>query len=202
MKFANVLCAECNNVKTQPFDAAYDRFCDYVLSNENSIVQHRVIDFAEVYEKGFEDGQSNLYKYFAKLFACDLVANGMRVPPDVRSLIDLRRFLTKLRVTFAVNEDKLILPPEDRPTGFDGLITTETNLRTRSDPNPSYSWGVFFSFLHIYFWYDWLPVEPLGACWVADSRFVYLGYFAPLTVETRDRMKALAAPRWAAHHSS
>jgi hypothetical protein len=198
IKFQNVLCAQCNNSTSQPFDKAYDCFCEYVLTNEELITKRRVIDFADVFGEQFQDEQVKLYKYFAKLFGCDLAASGMPVPYDVKSLIGLPNFLTKLRITFAVNEDKLLLPPRDRPTGFGGLLTSQENLRTRADPNPFYWWDLFFSFLHVFFWYDWLPNEPFGACWTANARFIYLGYFAPLDPDTRDKMREMAAGRWAA----
>lgn len=196
IKFQNVLCAPCNNSKTQAFDLAYDQFCNYVLNAEKLITQRRVIDFADVYGDSFEDSQRNLYKYFAKLFGCDLAANRLSVPEDVRALIAPSYFLTKFRVTFAVNEDKLILPPSDRPTGFDELLTNMENLKTRADPNPWYQWGLFFSFLHIGLWYDCVPAAPVGACWTANSRYIYLGHFAPLSEEMREKLRQKAAERW------
>src|SRR5438094_7653973 len=49
VKYRNVLCANCNNSRTQPFDVAFDTFAKHALAYEEHIVRSRMIDFADVY---------------------------------------------------------------------------------------------------------------------------------------------------------
>jgi hypothetical protein len=135
IKYLASLCSDCNNRRTQPFDFAYDQFCQFVIRNEQDVLKHRVIDFAEVYGPGFEIAQLNLFKYFVKLLGCHLAHGGWPIPNDLRVLLDQQRFLTGLRITFAVNEDKLLLPGADgRPIGIGGLKTSERNSSHKDDP--------------------------------------------------------------------
>jgi hypothetical protein len=35
------------------------------------------------------------------------------------------------------------------------------------------------------YWYNHYSLYPVGAKWIADAKFVYLGWYEPLTVEER-----------------
>jgi hypothetical protein len=189
IKYVATLCRDCNNRRTQPFDFAYDQFCRFVIRNEPDVLKHRVIDFDDVYGPGFEIEQLNLFKYFVKLLGCHLAYGGWPIPNDLRLLLDQQRFLTRLRITFAVNEDKLLLPGADgRPIGIGDLKTSERNLSHKDDPK--YRWHTYFSFLHIFYWYSTDSDGPYGATWIADSRYLYLGSYYALTPEQRADVKA------------
>ena len=186
LKYNHCLCAKCNNEKTQLFDFAYDKFHQYIMNNEASIIKHRVIDFARIYGDKFEDGQRNLFKYFVKLFGRDLAKHKLDIPNDLVNIFDKEVFLTRLRITFAVNEDVLqLLPPEHRPLGVGELRNSVQNLLLLKVPR--YRWHTYFSFLHIFYWYNWDVDGPFGANWIADSRFLYLGSYYPLTTEQREK---------------
>ena len=58
----------------------------------------------------FDEGQLNVFKYFVKSLGCRLVDAGEEVPRDLVTLLRLERFMTKLVITFCVNEDLLLLP--------------------------------------------------------------------------------------------
>jgi hypothetical protein len=184
IKYADCLCADCNNRRTQPFDVAFDQFFTFVLANEQEILKYRLIDFSTVFGPSFEIGQRNLFKYFVKLMGCELSHQGCPVPNDLRELLDQDSFRTGLKLSFAVNEDKLLLKNVgDRPTGTGDMNTSERNLGAKDDPK--YRWHTYFSFLHTYYWYLVESDGPFGAYWIADSRYLYLGAYHPLTPEQR-----------------
>jgi hypothetical protein len=195
IKFDGVLCTPCNNTRTQPFDEAYEQFHEYALANESLIVQRRVIDFCDVYKTDFFDQQLNLYRYFAKLFGCYVSQYGFQVPDDIRVLLDRPYFLTKFRVTFAVNEDVLLFGPDFPQAGLDPFGTTQRNIDTRCEPDPMYWWGIYFTSIHICFWYNCVSAGPTGAPWTGDSRFIYLGRITPFDEEMREKIKANPMPR-------
>lgn len=189
IKYQNVLCAECNNERSQRFDRAYDDFFSFILTNEKEILARRIIDLASVYKTEWRQRQTYLYKYFVKLFGCDLAANGMPVPRDLVALLNQDYFLTKLRLHFAVNEDKLLIQNVPaRSIGIGSLATTQRNLKSKTDPH--YVWATYFSFLHVTYMYDWEAQDPIGATWTANTRYLYLGWIAPLTMEQREQLRA------------
>ncbi len=186
LKYSNSLCSDCNNTATQEFDRAYSTFVNYVNTHEELVLKKRFIDFEEIYGPDlFEIGQRHLYKYFMKSFGCRLVEAGLNVPRHLVDLLQKERFQTKLRITFAVNEDKVLLMKDNvRIVGNGELYYTYSPV-TREH---SFQFFEYFGFIHIYYWYSCFPDGRLGAPWNADSKFIYLGSLSPLTPEMRSEL--------------
>ncbi|WP_219628371.1 hypothetical protein, partial [Vibrio parahaemolyticus] len=188
IKYSPSLCHSCNTTLTQPFDRAYDKFINYVYENEEVIVRKRFIDLVEVFGDDFQEGQCNLYRYFAKSIGCRLVDAGAGVPLDIVNLLKVRPFQTGLRLNFAVHEDILLLPNNDR----DGFIG-KSDLNEwwdKIDPEifNGYTWAEHVSWLYCNYWYLLEPDGSLGSTWVADSRFLYLGSCRSLTTDERNTL--------------
>jgi len=49
VKFGKVLCQRCNNVRSQPFDKAYDVYAGFIDSNAAWLSRATFIDLREVY---------------------------------------------------------------------------------------------------------------------------------------------------------
>jgi hypothetical protein len=186
VKYAQSLCKYCNNTCTSPFDRAYEQFITWTLDqNEETILQKRFINFAEVYGDNWQSLQCNLYKYFVKSFGCRLVDAGIPVPVDVVELIGKERFQTGLRLTMAVNEDVLLMSRRDR-NGFIG----KSDLFGWSPPKEAstydgFTWNEHVSWLTICYWYNRAPEGSYGSTWAADCQYLYIGSFAPLDDESR-----------------
>jgi len=102
-------------------------------------------------------------------------------------LLYKKKFLTKLYISFAVNEDKAIfIKGKDRFAGLGDLLTSEKNLKTKTDPR--YQWCMYISFVTTFFWYNYPPNGIYGSPWTANSRFIYFGSFWPLTKEVRQEL--------------
>jgi len=187
IKYESTLCKVCNGHGTQKYDRSYDTFFNFVQREPLKIAKRRMIDFYDVYGSDFLSGQLNLFKYFVKLLGCDLVATGFEVPPDLIDLLGKRQFRTKLVVTFAVNIDKLLLKnPNDAGMGIGSLVGWYPDKEHAHGTPEGYIWEIFFSFLHIYYWYN-RPVDgPLGAPWIANNRYIYMGSFDSLSPEQRE----------------
>jgi hypothetical protein len=179
LKYASSLCQDCNNDKTQPFDRAYDTFINWIMLNEAVVLRRRLIDFVDVFGNEYEPAQRNLYKYFAKSFGCRIVERGAFVPSDVVRLLQKSTFLTKLRLTLAVNEAVLSLPAEDRKFIGNGDMEARS-LRGNPSLSQFYRGSEFVSWLNVFYWYDWEPDGTIGSTWVADKRFIYLGSFGDM----------------------
>lgn len=185
IKYPQNLCQHCNTTYTQPFDHAYDGFIDWVMQNEKIVLNRRFIDFNEVYGSEWKNTQRDLYKYFAKSFGCRLVDAGGDVPPDVVVLLGKNSFRTALRLTVAVNEDVLLMPPQDR-NGFIGKgdLLAWAPRQTPSLPD-SFTWDEYVSWLTVCYWYNSWPDGRYGSTWIADNQFIYLGSFRPLGDDMR-----------------
>ncbi|MFZ4789493.1 MAG: hypothetical protein ACOYMW_01055 [Candidatus Competibacteraceae bacterium] len=172
VKYTKNLCFNCNNTLTQPFDKAYEHFIAWVMDNEIDVLKKRVIDFEAVYGINWEEKQRNLFKYFVKCFGCRIDGIGRLVPFDIINLIRRETFDTALHVTFQVNEDMLLLKKEDQSIGtFPMIGEPENHLITDLG---QYYCGHFYRWLKIIYWYNFIPLEPVGVSWVANSKFIYL----------------------------
>lgn len=180
VKYEKNLCAFCNNTATQPFDRAYEQFVPWVMANEAEVVRRRVIDFEAVYGVDWANKQRDLFKFFAKCFGCRVDEAGRSVPQDVIHLMGKDAFDTQLYVTFAVNEEQLSRKPKDQAIGTQALL----DYKSRSTGElRGYECGIHYRWLLMMLWYSHFPLEPLGASWIANSKFLYLGWYEPPSVE-------------------
>jgi hypothetical protein len=85
-KFEPTMCAGCNGERSQPFDAAYDQFMDYLSDNEAEVLGSGEVDLRIVFGAEWEAKRLNLARYFAKHICCRLanVAEHRAVPIDTR----------------------------------------------------------------------------------------------------------------------
>ena len=188
IQYLKTICKDCNGTRTQEYDRSYDTFFDYVQKESLKIIEKRIIDFYDVYGEEFVINQLNLFKYLVKNFGCDLVYTGLEVPLDLKGLLQKEKFLTKLVISFAINEDKLLLQnPNEAGMGI-GELTGWYPYKGHPIPE-GYIWEIYFSFLHICFWYNRPINGPMGAPWIANNRYIYLGSFYPLSQEQRKVFK-------------
>lgn len=146
-----------------------------------------------MYGPDFEVSQRNLFKYFVKSLGCRLFESNHPIPQDLIELIPHNHFATALKITFAVNEDILLLPSSDR----DSFIGKGELLVYRSEEHPdvinSYSWNEKTSWFTTFYWYNLYPDGSCGSAWIANSQHVYLGSFAPLPQDARMALLAKLA---------
>jgi hypothetical protein len=198
VKYDKILCSACNNSFSQPFDKAYENFVNHIYENKDLLLKRRFINFQEIYGIDFADQQVNLYKYFVKSLGCRLAHYGDLIPTDLPRLLKKRRFRTGLRISFAVNEDKLLKPELQEMAGNGELYGFESNkspgilrkILLKMDKSRSciYQYSEYFQWLHIFYWYNYLPDGSLGNPWVANSQYLYLGSFSPLPDNIRDQL--------------
>ncbi|MEX0678078.1 MAG: hypothetical protein WD063_13435 [Pirellulales bacterium] len=190
VKYEKNLCAHCNSTATQPFDKAYEQFVPWVMENEAEVLKRRVIDFEAVYGADWENKQRDLFKFFAKCFGCRVDEAGRDVPQDVIDLMEKDSFETALYVTFQVNEDQLLLDSGDQAIGTQALL--EHKCQSTGEL-VGYQCGSHFRWLTVMYWYKHFPLHPVGAGWVANSKFLYLGWYQPLSDEQRADLLAKLA---------
>ncbi len=190
VKYEKNLCAYCNNTFTQPFDRAYEEFIPWVMQNEAEVLKRRVIDFESVYGPDWANKQRDLFKFFAKCFGCWLDEAGRAVPADIIELLGKDDFKTEFYITFQVNEDQLLLDAADQAIGTQPLVA---HKKPSTGEEIGFQCGNHYRWLTIMYWYNHFPLEPVGAAWTANSKFLYLGWYEPLTSEERTELVAKLA---------
>jgi len=189
LKYKKSICKKCNDTGTQRFDNAYSKFVDHLDSNEKNILKTRIIELGKIYGEDSERGQRNLYKYLIKSFGCRVVEAGRHVPQHLVKLLSRKTFQTDLFITFAINEDKARYLPDDmKMVGNGDLLWSE---EIDSEGNFSATYHEYYSYLHIYYWYNCHWDFGLGSRWLADSLYLYLGSFSPLSPEQREEAKKM-----------
>jgi hypothetical protein len=101
VKFGKVLCQNCNNVRSQPFDRAYDVYADFIQSNMARLTRARSIDWREVYGADWQEASRLLGCYAVKNFGCWIAESGFAPSKvlatflDGGELVDARLRLTR-----------------------------------------------------------------------------------------------------------
>jgi hypothetical protein len=193
VKYDHNLCQKCNTAGTQRYDRAYDHFLDWIHSHEPDVLRHRVIDFAEVFGSGWENSQRDLFKYFVKSFGCRIVSSHRTVPKDLIRIFPRDRFRTRLAISFSINEDVLLLPATVQ-AGFLGkgdLLEYRAHLRSWFAPR--YVWHERVSWFETRYWYNHPLEGPCGSPWIANARYIYVGWSRPMPESQRaDMLRRIA----------
>jgi hypothetical protein len=173
--YEKMLCAPCNNVRTQPFDQAYQQFSEWVLASAATLYGYEGIDFAEIYGDAYVEKGLDLMRYFAKSLGCRIVAAGIKPPPVLRQILtDGGRSDTKpLAVTFAIDEFWRRIDPTGRIIGDDCFDSWPEITE-----GGCFSWLQRLGYFEIFYWYDlkWEDGYPFGGGSMCGSRrWVTLG---------------------------
>ncbi len=88
VKFGPSLCKNCNNARSQIFDRAYDRFIEFMATNESVIGVDRRFRFSDIYGPDWPDERVNLIKYWVKHVCCMAVDNELTIPELLINYLD------------------------------------------------------------------------------------------------------------------
>lgn len=148
VKFGKVLCQACNNVRSQPFDRAYDVYAQFIQSNATRLSRAKSIDWREVYGADWQESARLLGCYAVKNFGCWLAEGGF-APSEVFAtfldggeLVDTRLMLARQQsVSLAYRAMQLDGGPTfDRGIGVLGAIGWLNSERTRLIGYEQYSY--------------------------------------------------------------
>lgn len=85
--FPKVLCQDCNNSRSAPFDKAYDTFTELIWRNPEYFRDKPWLAWREVYESNAL-GPRNLCRYYVKNIGCRIAEVGFTVPPELLDFLD------------------------------------------------------------------------------------------------------------------
>jgi hypothetical protein len=173
LKYQNVLCAHCNNTKSQPYDRAYDLFIDFVESSREEILTRRQLNFARIFGPFWQEQQLNLYKYFVKAFGCRLADAGELVPKPFSLVLTDKIPHVGPTFCFSVVEHELLKSLTEQKTLRIGNIIHVPNAGV----NPRYATCSRYRWLLISYWYAWGPYGPVGQPWFGEQQYLCLGSY-------------------------
>ncbi|RBY95761.1 hypothetical protein DQ237_11415 [Blastococcus sp. TF02-8] len=82
------LCANCNNVRSQPFDYAYDRFEEFLFAHGREMRDWERLDWSTIYGQEWQQSSTDLARYFGKQIGCMLTAQDLPVPGELIAFLD------------------------------------------------------------------------------------------------------------------
>lgn len=85
--FPKVMCQVCNNVRSQPFDGAYDHFVNFVWEYPEYFRTRSKFGMLEIFD-GDASGSANLARYYIKNIACRIAEIGFEVPHQIVDYMD------------------------------------------------------------------------------------------------------------------
>jgi hypothetical protein len=148
VKFGRVLCRSCNNVRSQPFDEAYDVYAEFIQSNTARLSRATSIDWQEVYGADWQKSARLLGCYAVKSFGCWLAEGGFAPSKvfasflDGGELVDTRLMLTRQQsVSLTYRAMQLDAEPTfDRGIGVLGAVGWLNSERTHLIGYEQYSY--------------------------------------------------------------
>ncbi|MDN5653975.1 MAG: hypothetical protein L0G46_02640 [Kocuria sp.] len=88
VKFSKILCRQCNNHRSQPFDNAYDKYFDFIQSNGDRLCRARSLDWREIYGESWQEEARLLGSYAVKNFGCWMAESGFTPPRAFVTFLD------------------------------------------------------------------------------------------------------------------
>lgn len=80
VRFGRILCANCNNARSQRFDRAYQQYSDYVYENLRVLWRRTFLSMPEIFGSDWPAQQLDLARYFGKFLGCYLADEGFPPP--------------------------------------------------------------------------------------------------------------------------
>ncbi|WP_417559022.1 hypothetical protein [Mesoflavibacter zeaxanthinifaciens] len=106
LTFENVLCEKCNNERSQPWDNSYTIFSEYLRKNSSSLLKEKELNFKNIYGNNWENETVNLFKYFTKVFGCQISTANTEVSKNITDfLLDKTKNLKHLKFKFYLKPD-------------------------------------------------------------------------------------------------
>ncbi|MEU2498073.1 hypothetical protein ACPCC5_19025 [Streptomyces pseudogriseolus] len=104
LKFDKVLCARCNNERSQVFDRSYDVFADYLHEKESLIVAAGYVRLTAIFGAGWRDRMPEVVKYFVKHVCCRMAEDRVLIPKGVVDFLNgVRPDLPHLSMEMSIN---------------------------------------------------------------------------------------------------
>lgn len=79
---------QCNSVRSQPFDRAYDAFAQYIIGHESDILDEGVIQWSTIFSSDWQGKRDDVTRYWVKHIGCRLADGGILVSKGIVDFLD------------------------------------------------------------------------------------------------------------------
>lgn len=86
LKCGALICAKCNNERTQPYDRAWERLSEFFSSRRPAIRSGQVVRLDGAFPGTVKRSMLHVHLYFVKLFGCMIAEH--RVPIEIKPFAD------------------------------------------------------------------------------------------------------------------
>lgn len=129
LKFTKNICSACNNAKSQEFDRIYDRFIDFIKTNENAIIKTRNFKLSSIFGNNWRQATENVKRYYVKHMCCRLADGKIYIHPAIINFLNgsphlkyvlmkmefMEEFLAVREITKSLNRDQYGIYIGDMP---------------------------------------------------------------------------------------
>jgi hypothetical protein len=165
-KFKPSLCAQCNNVRSQPLDVAQERFARFLAEGGSVLAKTRLIRFADIYSGQNAAAEAeNLRRYFVKHVACRLSELGRPISRNIAAFMNQAEPLRDIAFSFAFSSEMHRILQE-LPRGKSGVVGDE-DITSFTDPVSRKNYEIASEWVYRAFILRWLyrwdsPEEPIN----------------------------------------
>jgi hypothetical protein len=82
LKSDALICANCNNNLSQPYDRAWEKLSSYLRKNWKKALIQEDVPLKEIFQDEIEHSMLNVQLFFVKLFGCRIIEN--KIPIDIK----------------------------------------------------------------------------------------------------------------------
>ncbi len=137
LTFAPSICAQCNNVGTQPYDVAWETLSTYLHARWPHILRRGRFDLSKPFPGGTRSAALRVHLFFLKLFGCKI--------NEEKAAIDLSAFSGALLTGTAHPE--IILQIANCCVGRNQYVAYETELYTMREKSTGDLHGATWGYL-------------------------------------------------------
>lgn len=180
------MCVRCNNVRSQPFDAAWDSLVSYLVDHEAEILARRSLDLQAVFGTDWVSRAADVERYVVKHLICriaDQLPGPIRLDRDLLEFLDGDAFPGLLKLDLCIDLGVLEMlrvtraaPPPEQPQAADAGFLGTTDLWVQQSESTG-EWfepqgGLYYRWLGIFWKIGDGPAEsvfaqavvPFGTC--------------------------------------
>ena len=157
------ICTQCNNVRTQPYDVAWEKLAKYLLDNWKRIIIEKKFNLKKVFPGKANANAINIHLYFAKLFGFKIVEGN--IP------IEIGKFANAILNKNIVDNLSLIFGKTPIDLAGKHAIASNVNAINKQGPNGNQtehaSWCYVLGDLTVKVLYSRVPnaSKYVGASW-------------------------------------
>ena len=167
------MCGNCNNVRSKPFDQAYDVVEEYLIRHADTLTRAKALRWDDVYGGAWQGEAAHLGRYFGKQAACMLATQRLPLPGELRDFLDGAADCPSVRFSLSKNWKAANmhrrLVRKGTPEGMSSMVGVD-RAPAYADASRGF-YGFDYSYYVGYVWFSisWRKNSSQSAWWQASK---------------------------------